>query len=123
MSASEYYQKMTTLADTMANIGHPITDEEVIRYILAGLGPEHGDLFTAIIVLSNNQEVKLSKFYSYLVAHEAQLVALNGSTEFASSANVVTKEEPNNPRKPQGNNFGHSNSNNNNNGNRHNNNY
>ena len=40
--------KMTSLADTMANIGHPMTDEEVIDYILAGLGPGHSDLFTAI---------------------------------------------------------------------------
>lgn len=96
-SASEYYQKMTALADTMANIGHPMTDEEVIGYILVGLGAGHGDLFTAITVLSNNQEVKLSEFYSYLVAHEAQSAAMNGSTEFASSANVVTKQEPSNP--------------------------
>lgn len=71
LSASEYYQKITGLADTMANIGHPVTDEEVIGYILAGLGPGHGDLFTTITVLSNQQEVKLSEFYSYLVAHEA----------------------------------------------------
>lgn len=123
MSASEYYQKMTALADTMANIGHPMTDEEVIGYILAGLGPGHGDLFTAITILSNNQEVKLSEFYSYLVAHEAQSAAMNGSTEFASSANAVTRQEPNNPRKPQGNNSGYSNSNNNTNGNQRNNNY
>lgn len=38
MAASEYYQKMTSLADTMANIGHPMTDEDVIGYILARLG-------------------------------------------------------------------------------------
>nr|KAJ0190631.1 hypothetical protein LSAT_V11C800418970 [Lactuca sativa] len=71
MSVAEYYQKMTGLADTMANIGHPMTDKEVIGYILAGLGPGHGDLFTAITVVSNNQEVKLSEFYSYLITHEA----------------------------------------------------
>ncbi|KAL7607634.1 hypothetical protein Lser_V15G16769 [Lactuca serriola] len=104
MSASEYYQNMTRLADTIANIGHPMSDEEVIDYILADLGPGHGDLFTAITVLSNSQEVKLSKFYSYLIAHVAQTNAMNGPNDFSSSANTVTKQETTNPRKNQTNN-------------------
>lgn len=62
MNVSEYYQKMMDLAHTMANIGHPMTDEEVIGYILVSLGTGHGDLFTAITVLSNHQEVKLLEF-------------------------------------------------------------
>lgn len=61
---------MTGLVDTVANIGHPMTDEEVIGYILAGLGPGHGDLFTTIIVLSNQQALTLPDFYSYLIDHE-----------------------------------------------------
>lgn len=104
LSAAGYDQKMTGLADTMANIGHPMTDEEVIGYILAGLGPGHGDLFTAITVLSNNQEVKLSKFYSYLIAHEAQPAAIISPIDFSSSANSATKQEPTNSA-PNNNNF------------------
>ncbi|GKC14417.1 retrotransposon protein, putative, ty1-copia subclass, partial [Tanacetum coccineum] len=41
MTAAKYYQKMTGFADTMANIGQPMNDEEVIGYMLAGLGPGH----------------------------------------------------------------------------------
>lgn len=80
MSAAEYYQKMMGFADTMANIGHPMSDEEVIGYILAGLRPGHSDLFTAITVLSNQRAVTLPEFYSYLLAHEAQATLVNGST-------------------------------------------
>lgn len=80
LTASEYYQKMTGYADTMANIGHPMQDEEVIGYILAGLGPSHGDLFIAIPVLSNQQTNTLPEFYSYLIAHEAQANATNNTT-------------------------------------------
>lgn len=92
---------MTTLVNTRANISHPMSDEEVIGYILADLGLGHDDLFTAITVLRNNQEVKLSEFYSYLIAHEAQTVTMNGPTDFVSSANTFTKQETNtsNPRK------------------------
>ena len=91
MTAAEYYQKMTGFADTMANIGQPMTDEEVIGYILAGLGPGHGDLFTAITIVSNERTITLPEFYSYLIAHEAQASSM-GSTpvEFASSANTAT---------------------------------
>lgn len=71
MSIAEYYQKMTGFADTMANIGQPMNDEEVIGYILAGLGPGHSDIFTAITVLSDKRKVTLPEFYSYLISHEA----------------------------------------------------
>lgn len=77
----------------MANIGHPMTAEEVIGYILASLGPGHGDLFTAITVVSNQRDITLPEFYSYLIAHEAQATAMNGSVEFSSSANSVVKQE------------------------------
>lgn len=53
MSTAEYYQKMTGFADTMANIGQPMSDEEVFGHMLAGLGPGHGDVFTTITILSN----------------------------------------------------------------------
>lgn len=53
----------------MANICHPMADEEVSRYILASLGLGHGDHFTTNIVLRNHQIVKLPKFYSYLIAY------------------------------------------------------
>nr|KAJ0185285.1 hypothetical protein LSAT_V11C900476660 [Lactuca sativa] len=103
LSAAEYYQKMTTLADTMANIGHPMTDEDVIGYILAGLGPGHGDLFTAITVLSDQHKVTLPEFYSYLIAHETQATATNSMTEFTSSANSVTHQGSNQPRRTSNN--------------------
>nr|KAJ0202206.1 hypothetical protein LSAT_V11C600315240 [Lactuca sativa] len=92
----QYYHKMTNLADTMANIDHPMTDEEVIGYILAGLGPGHGDLFTAIIVLGNQQAVTLSEFYSYLIVHEAQVSAVNNvTTYFVSSTNNAIRQDAN----------------------------
>ncbi|XP_020262174.1 uncharacterized protein LOC109838115 [Asparagus officinalis] len=104
MSAAEYYQKMTGLADTMAHIGRPMSDEEVIGYILAGLGPGHSDLFTAITVLSNQRAVTLPEFYSYLISHETQATLMSGTAEFTSSANNVTRQESNAPRRNNSNN-------------------
>lgn len=112
MSAAEFYHIITGLADTMANIGHPLSDEEVIGYILAGLGPGHSDLFTAIAVLSNQRAVTLPEFYSYLLAHEAQTTVMNGTTEFISSVNNIVRQDSNGSRRNTNNN-GHHNSNNN----------
>nr|KAJ0200181.1 hypothetical protein LSAT_V11C600317650 [Lactuca sativa] len=100
---------MTGFADTMENIGQPMGDEEVIGYILAGLGPGHNDIFTAITALSNEQKVTLPKVYSYLIAHEAQATSMNTTVEHTSSANNATRYEPNAPRCNKNN--GHNNSN------------
>lgn len=104
MTASEFYHKMTSLADTMANIGHPMTDEEVIGYILAGLGPGHGDLVTAITVMSNQNSVTLPDFYLYLIAHEAQASIMNSTPDFTTSANTVTRQDQNPSRRNNNNN-------------------
>lgn len=60
----------------MANIGHPMTDVEIIGYILAGLRPDHGNIFISIMVVSNQRDITLPEFYSYLIAHEAQASAI-----------------------------------------------
>lgn len=59
MSASKYYQTITALADTTENISHPMNDEEVVGYILTGLGPGQRDLFTVITILGNQRQVTL----------------------------------------------------------------
>ena len=93
-SAVEYYHKMIMLADTMANIGQPMADEEVIGYILAGLGEEFKDLTTTITILNNNRQVTLTEFYSYLLGHETRN-ELTSPAEFSSSANNVGRKTDN----------------------------
>lgn len=58
------------------------------------MGPGHGDLFTAITILSNERKVTLLEFYSYLIAHEAQSTAIGTTVEFTTSANNVTRQDP-----------------------------
>lgn len=99
MSVAEYYQRMTGFANTMANSGQPLNDEEIIGYILAVLGPEHDDLLTSIIVLSNERKVTLPEFYSYLISHEAQSTAINTTVEFTTSASNATHQDTNPPRR------------------------
>lgn len=91
-----------------------MNDEEVIGYILAGLGPGHSDIFTAITILSNERKVTLPEFNSYLIAHEAQAKAMGNTVEFTSSANTTSRQDANNPpRHNSPNNNGYNNHSNN----------
>ena len=41
---------MKTLADTLAAIGQPLREEEIISYVLARLGPNYDALVTSLSV-------------------------------------------------------------------------
>lgn len=47
-SAAEYFSKVKNLADTMASIGHALHGEEVVSYLLAGLGEEYNPLVMSL---------------------------------------------------------------------------
>jgi hypothetical protein len=38
MTATAYFQRTKGHANTMASLGHPLTDEEILSYMLVGLG-------------------------------------------------------------------------------------
>jgi hypothetical protein len=67
VSAADYFCNMKTLADTLAAIGQPLREEEIISYILAGLGPNYDSLVTS---LSVNDDLTLDEVYSHLLAYE-----------------------------------------------------
>nr|XP_051211370.1 cold shock protein 2-like [Lolium perenne] len=53
---------MKTLADTLDAIGQPLHEEEIISYILAGLGPNYDPLVTS---LSVKDDITLDKDSEY----------------------------------------------------------
>jgi hypothetical protein len=55
------------LADTLAAIGQPLREEEIIYYILAGLGLNYDSLVTS---LSVKDDLTLDEVYSHLLAYE-----------------------------------------------------
>jgi hypothetical protein len=64
MPAVDYFRHMKTLAA----IGQPLREEEVIAYILAGLGPDYDSLITTLTVKSD--ELTLDEVYAHLLAYE-----------------------------------------------------
>ena len=44
MTAAEYMHKMKNLADIMAAAGSPLSDDELVDYIITGLGPDYNSI-------------------------------------------------------------------------------
>ena len=65
MPASAYFNRMKGYADAMASAGKPLCDEEILGYILSGLGPEYEPLVTSIT--NRDTPVTLNHFYAYLL--------------------------------------------------------
>jgi hypothetical protein len=71
-SMSAYYQHTKKIADTMATIGNPLSDDEVVSYILAGLGEDHENFTTSMSVIAANEDFTLGDLYGHLTAYEAR---------------------------------------------------
>ena len=61
--------KMKNLADVMATAGAPITDDELVDYILAGLGKDFNSIAGTLTV--GNTSVTYADFYSHVLSFEA----------------------------------------------------
>jgi hypothetical protein len=59
---------MKMLADSLAAIGQPLKEDEVIAYILVGLGPDYDSLVTTLSVRS--EDLTLDEVYAHLLAYE-----------------------------------------------------
>jgi hypothetical protein len=60
LSAAEYFNRVKALADSMASIGSPLKDDEVLGYMLAGLGPEYEPLVASLT--TRDDAVSLNNF-------------------------------------------------------------
>jgi hypothetical protein len=63
MTASEYMGKVKALADAMTAAGSPLHEDEVIDYMLTGLGRSYNPIAASLNVATT--AVSLSAFYSF----------------------------------------------------------
>jgi hypothetical protein len=92
MSATDYFNKMKGFADALAMVGSPVSDDELIDYMVVGLGSQFEGLQQSLAVLNNTgQSISVSEFYSMLLScesiHEQNLQA----GDFSSSANSAAR--------------------------------
>ena len=87
--ASEYMQKVKALADSMAAAGSPLRDDEIIDYMLTGLG----SAFNPIAASMNFAGVPITfpAFYSSVLHYEALQQQQSELEDWQSSANAASR--------------------------------
>ena len=93
MTASEYFNRMKSYADAMAAAGKPLSDEEILGYILAGLGPDYEPLVASLT--ARDELVTLNNFYAYFLSAELRLEQQSAASEIHPSANVADTRQRN----------------------------
>ncbi|CAM0957037.1 unnamed protein product [Alopecurus aequalis] len=91
MSMSDYFHHMKKIADTMATIGNPLGDDEIVSYVLSGLGDDHDNFATSMSVIAGNNNFTLSDLYGHMTAYEARTGDRTPGTQFQHSANNTSR--------------------------------
>jgi hypothetical protein len=88
LSIAEYVNKMRSLTDEMAIAGRVIEEEELVEYILAGLGQEYDPIMS--VVITKTEPVPINELYSQLLAYETRRDMMNGHEGGGSSVNSAS---------------------------------
>jgi gag-polypeptide of LTR copia-type len=72
-NCNDYFEKMRHIADQLAAIGEPISDFDLVRYILNGLGSEFNSFVVALTTRSD--AVSLEELHGFLLTHESLLLS------------------------------------------------
>lgn len=70
-SMSEYLLKAKSIADQLAIASKPLDDDDLILYILGGLGPNYGPFVTSII--ARDAHIRLSDLHGLLLSEEIRV--------------------------------------------------
>lgn len=80
MTTPEYFAKMKSLGDEMAIAGgRPIDEEELIQYIITGLGEGYSEVISA--VCARVEPISVSDLYSEVLNFEARQAIYSGTQE------------------------------------------
>jgi hypothetical protein len=86
-TVAKFFTKMKGLANDMASAGKNLEDNEIVSYILMGLGEEFDSVVTSV---SNRvKPISLQELHAQLVSYEQPREIRDGGSH--SSANIATK--------------------------------
>lgn len=87
LSMVDYFYKMKGLADTLSAIGQPMADEEVVGYMLVGLGEDYDALVTSISTRSG--VITHTDLYAHILSFEMRKQHNNSAFQISESYNVM----------------------------------
>jgi len=89
-----------SLVDQLAMVGKPVSDEDLISYLIGGLNPRYNAFITSFTLMTKDESMSLADFQTFLLSHEQLLNSQAASIEPSSFAMHAQKMSPNN-RKPR----------------------
>ena len=90
----EYVLKKRTLADCLIFVGQPISNDEVILYILSGLGPEYESV---VVNITSKDHITLQCVMFLLQNHEQRIESCESTTQVdvnGTSAHMLPRRTP-----------------------------
>ncbi|KAJ3691742.1 hypothetical protein LUZ61_020906 [Rhynchospora tenuis] len=72
-SCSTYLQQLKTVADELAFIGAPVSEDELVSYTINGLGIDYNSIVAAVNTASRSAPFSFSDLRGLLLGHEALL--------------------------------------------------
>jgi hypothetical protein len=93
-TVTEFLQGIKVIADELAMIDHPVSDDDLTLYILNGLGIEFREIAAPICALETS--LKFEEIHDLLVSHESYLRRLEhqSATQFVPTANYSNRWSP-----------------------------
>ena len=98
--AAEYMHMMKSLADTMVAAGSPVSNDELVDYIITGLGSAFNSIAASLTV--GNQSVTYTDFYAHILSFEALQAQQAQAEGWTSSANAASRPAPPTGPRPRG---------------------
>jgi hypothetical protein len=91
-TVTEFLQAIKMLADELAIIDHPVSDDDLTLYILNGLGPEFREI--AEPIRAHDTSLKFKDLHDLLVGHESYLRQLEtqSAVNFIPTANYSCRQ-------------------------------
>jgi hypothetical protein len=88
MPAAHYMQQMKALGDVMVAASSPLSNDELVDYIITGIGKEFNTI-TATLTLGI-KSMPYDEFYSHILTFEALQEQQDQSADWSSSANAIS---------------------------------
>jgi hypothetical protein len=89
-----------SLANQLAMVGKPVSDEDLISYLIGGLSPRYNAFITSFTLMTKDESMSLEDFQTFLLSQEQLLNNQVVDIEPSSFAMHAQKVHPNN-RKPR----------------------
>ena len=105
MTMSDYFAKMENIADQCAMAGCFVSEEDLILYILAGLGSEYDPIVSSITTRNSTDHLSLKEIHALLLNQESRIEQLYATNSYSRhlSANFVAHKNGENHGHGKGN--------------------